>query len=42
VNNVPVPKDGHVIPPELPGIGVEIRPELFRNGDATVETVAKI
>jgi galactonate dehydratase len=36
------PKDGYVTPPELPGIGVEIRPELFRNGDATVETVAKI
>ena len=42
VNNVPVPKDGHVTAPELPGIGAEIRPELFRNGDATVETVAKI
>jgi L-alanine-DL-glutamate epimerase-like enolase superfamily enzyme len=42
VNNVPAPKDGHVTPPELPGIGVEIKPELFRNGDATVETVAKI
>ncbi|HXI42967.1 MAG TPA: enolase C-terminal domain-like protein [Bryobacteraceae bacterium] len=42
VNNVPAPKDGHVTPPELPGIGVEIRLELFRNGDATVETVAKI
>lgn len=42
VNNVPAPKDGHVTPPELPGIGVEINPELFRNGDATVETVAKI
>ncbi len=42
VNNVAVPKDGYVTPPELPGIGVEIRPELFRNGDATVETVAKI
>ena len=42
INNVPAPKDGHVSPPELPGIGVEIRPELFRRGDATVETVAKI
>ncbi len=41
VNNVPVPKDGHVTPPELPGIGAEIKPELFRNGDAIVETVAK-
>lgn len=42
VNNVPVPKDGHVIPPELPGIGAEIKPELFRNGDAVVETVAEV
>ena len=39
--NVPVPKDGHVSPPELPGIGAQIRPELFRNGDAIVETIAK-
>ena len=42
VNNVPVPKEGHVCPPELPGIGAEIKPELFRNGDAIVETVAKL
>ena len=42
VNNVPVTKEGHVTPPELPGIGAEIKPELFHNGDATVETVAKI
>jgi galactonate dehydratase len=40
VNNVPVPEKGHVSPPELPGIGVEIKPEIFRNGDAIVETVA--
>lgn len=42
VNNVPVPDGGHVRPPELPGIGAEIKPELFRNGDAIVETVAKV
>jgi galactonate dehydratase len=42
VNNVPVPKEGHVTPPELPGIGAEIKPELFRNGDATIQTIAKI
>jgi galactonate dehydratase len=42
VNHVPAPKDGHVTPPELPGIGAEIKPELFRNGVATVQTVAKI
>ena len=41
VNNVPVPEDGHVTAPEVPGIGAEIKPELFTNGDAMVETVAK-
>ena len=34
--------EGHVRPPELPGIGAEIKPELFKNGDAIVETVAKV
>ncbi len=42
VTNAPVPKDGHVTPPELPGIGAGIKPDLFRSGDAIVETVAKI
>ena len=28
-------------PPELPGIGAEIKPELLKNGDASVVTVAK-
>jgi L-alanine-DL-glutamate epimerase-like enolase superfamily enzyme len=41
VNKVPAPKEGHVVPPEIPGIGAEIKPELFRNGDAIVETVAR-
>ena len=41
ITNVPVPKQGHVTPSELPGIGAGIKPELFRNGDAIVETVAK-
>jgi len=41
VTNAPVPKDGAVVPPELPGIGAGIRPELFTSGDAIVETVAK-
>ena len=40
INNVPVPVDGFVSAPEGPGLGVEIRPELFKNGDAIVETVA--
>lgn len=42
INSVPVPKDGHISAPESPGLGVEIRPELFKNGDAIVETVAGI
>ena len=40
VNNVPVPQNGSVAPPELPGIGAEINPKLFTNGDAIVETVS--
>jgi L-alanine-DL-glutamate epimerase-like enolase superfamily enzyme len=42
INNVPTPKDGHVTASELPGIGAEIKPELFKNGDAIVETIAKL
>jgi L-alanine-DL-glutamate epimerase-like enolase superfamily enzyme len=42
VNNIPVPLDGYISAPEGPGLGVEIRPELFKNGDAIVETVAEI
>jgi L-alanine-DL-glutamate epimerase-like enolase superfamily enzyme len=42
INNVPVPADGYVKAPEGPGLGVEIRPELFENGDAIVEIIAKI
>jgi galactonate dehydratase len=41
VNNVPVPEGGSVAPPEAPGIGAEIRPEIFENGEAIVETVAE-
>ena len=42
VRNTPVPEKGHVKPPEGAGIGVEIRPELFESGDATVETIARL
>lgn len=42
VNNVPAPVEGYVRAPEAPGIGAEIRPELFKNGDAIVETVATL
>jgi L-alanine-DL-glutamate epimerase-like enolase superfamily enzyme len=40
VNNVPQPANGSVAPPEGPGIGAEIKPEIFKNGDALVEVVA--
>jgi hypothetical protein len=30
-----------VTAPELPGIGAQIKPEIFKNGDTIVETVAK-
>ena len=42
INNVPVPQNGYVTPPELPGLGAEINPEIFTNGDATVETITKM
>ena len=42
INNVPTPKEGHVTAGDLPGIGAGIKPELFKNGDALVETVAKL
>jgi galactonate dehydratase len=41
INNVPIPQDGFVKAPDGPGLGIEIREELFRNGDAIVETVAE-
>jgi L-alanine-DL-glutamate epimerase-like enolase superfamily enzyme len=42
INNVPAPVQGVVAPSDLPGLGAEIRPELFKNGDAIVEKVAEI
>jgi galactonate dehydratase len=41
INNVPVPVNGFISAPEDPGLGVEIKPELFKNGDAIVETAAE-
>jgi galactonate dehydratase len=42
INNVPVPENGFVKAPDGPGLGVEVKEELFRNGDAIVETVAEL
>jgi hypothetical protein len=36
-----VPVDGYVRPPEFPGLGAEIRPEIFKDGSAIVETIAE-
>jgi galactonate dehydratase len=42
ITSVPVPIDGHITAPDGPGLGVDIRPELFKNGDAIVETIAEL
>ncbi len=42
LKNVPVPVNGYVTAPELPGLGIEVREEPFRNGDAVIETIAEL
>ena len=42
LNNVPVPVDGYVSAPESPGLGLELRDEPFRNGDAVVQLIAEL
>jgi L-alanine-DL-glutamate epimerase-like enolase superfamily enzyme len=42
INGVPVPVDGYITPPDGAGLGVEIRPELFKSGDAILETIASV
>jgi L-alanine-DL-glutamate epimerase-like enolase superfamily enzyme len=42
LKTVPVPENGYVTATETPGLGAEIRPELFSNGDAIVETIEAI
>jgi L-alanine-DL-glutamate epimerase-like enolase superfamily enzyme len=42
LNNVPRPVDGYVTAPETPGLGIEIREEAFRSGDAVAETIAAL
>ncbi len=42
IKEVPVPIDGYVSPPEKPGLGAEINPELFTNGEAVVETIVEL
>ena len=40
IQNVPVPVSGFVTAPEGPGLGVVLRDEAFRNGDAVAEVIA--
>src|SRR5262249_450647 len=42
LKNVPVPVNGYVMLPETPGLGIEIREEAFRSGDAVVGTVGEV
>ncbi|MFC1538443.1 mandelate racemase/muconate lactonizing enzyme family protein, partial [Candidatus Latescibacterota bacterium] len=42
IKNVPVPEDGFVTPPDLPGLGIEFNEEPFENGDIIVETIAEL
>ncbi len=41
IKDVPMPVDGRVTAPEAPGLGVELREEALKNGDATIVTVAE-
>jgi L-alanine-DL-glutamate epimerase-like enolase superfamily enzyme len=41
IENVPQPVDGYVTAPEGPGLGVVLREQPFRNGDAVAEVVAE-
>jgi L-alanine-DL-glutamate epimerase-like enolase superfamily enzyme len=42
IKDVPVPIDGYVTAPDTPGLGVELREEALRNGDAVIETIAEL
>jgi len=42
LENVPMPVNGYVTAPETPGLGLELREEAFRNGDATIESIAAL
>jgi L-alanine-DL-glutamate epimerase-like enolase superfamily enzyme len=42
LEDTPTPEQGHVRPPEAPGLGARIRPELLTSGDATVRELARL
>jgi L-alanine-DL-glutamate epimerase-like enolase superfamily enzyme len=41
LKDVPVPVDGYVTAPEKPGLGIELKEEALKSGDAVVETIAE-
>ena len=41
IADYPIPVDGYVSPPEEPGLGLHILPEIFENGEATVVPIAE-
>ncbi len=41
IKDVPTPVNGYVTAPDAPGLGIEVREEAFRNGDAVIETIAE-
>lgn len=41
ISNVPVPEEGAVAPPERPGLGAEVKPDIFDRGEAVVSTIAE-
>ena len=40
-DTLPEIKDGHISPPDSPGLGMTLRPEVFTRPDATL-TVSKL
>jgi galactonate dehydratase len=42
IKDVPVPVNGYVTAPDAPGLGIDVREEPFRNGDAVIETIAEL
>ncbi len=42
LNYVHIPVDGFVEPPEGPGLGMDIKEDIYRSGEATVETVVEL
>ena len=42
MKNVPGPVDGFITAPDGPGLGLEVRPEIFEDGEATIVPILEI